>query len=165
MLTELAESAEIRLAARADGEGLLLDGEDITENLMLPEVDDIVPRVSAVSGVRRALVAQQRAIACRDAIVMSGRDIGTVVLPNASVKVFLTASVEVRAARRHAEMQQRQEASSYEQTLEGLRRRDRIDSKRDDSPLRRAADAVMICSDHMAIEEVVLKLLALVQQC
>ena len=164
-LTELTESADIRLAAHADGDRLLLDGADITDNLRLSEVDGIVSQVSAVSGVRRALVAQQRAIACRGAIVMSGRDIGTVVLPNASVKVFLTASAEVRAARRHAEMRQEQEASDYKQVLDGLRRRDRIDSMRDDSPLRQADDAVMICSDDITLEEVVLKILGLAQQC
>ena len=164
-LTELAESADIRLEADANGDRLLLEGEDITDNLRLPEVDRIVSQISEVSGVRRALVAQQRAIACQGAIVMSGRDIGTVVLPNAGVKVFLTASAEARAARRGAEMKQGQGKPNYAETLAGLLRRDRIDRKRDDSPLRRAEDAVMICTDHMTVEEVTLKILAMARQC
>ncbi len=164
-LTELAESADIRLEADANGDRLLLEGEDITDNLRLPEVDQIVSQISEVSGVRRALVAQQRAIACQGAIVMSGRDIGTVVLPNAGVKVFLTASAEVRAARRSADMKQGQGKPNYTETLAGLLRRDRIDSKRDDSPLRRAEDAVMICTDQMTINEVTLKILAMARQC
>ncbi|CAI8033987.1 Cytidylate kinase [Geodia barretti] len=147
------------LAACAD------NGDDITPRLRLAEVDASVSAVSAVSGVRTALVAQQRAIASDGSIVMCGRDIGTVVLPDASVKVFLTASAEVRAARRAAEMQQRQETFDTRQVLAALQRRDKIDRERDDSPLRPAADALVICSDHLTIEEVVCQILAEVSQC
>ena len=139
-----------------------MDGTDITDRLRLPEVDSNVSAVSAVSGVRRALVAQQRVIAADGPIVMCGRDIGTVVLPEADVKVFLTASAEVRAERRAAEMQGRH---NFGQVLDELRRRDRIDSERDDSPLSPAEDATLICSDHMTVEEVVLEILSKVRQC
>ncbi len=152
----------MRVVALSGEDRLLLNGDDITDRLKLSAVDANVSAVSAVSGVRRALVAQQRAIAADGPIVMCGRDIGTVVLPDACLKVFLTASAEVRAARRAAEMPQRLD---YGQVLDGLRRRDRIDSERDDSPLRPADDATVICSDRMSVEEVVLEILSKVRRC
>ena len=164
-LSALASRADMGLVAVAGDDRLLLDGEDITDSLRLPEVDANVSAVSAISGVRRALVAQQRAIAAGGAIVMCGRDIGTVVLPDASVKVFLTASAEVRAARRVEDMRQGQERVDYDKVLDALRRRDEIDSARDDSPLRPAADATIIHSDNMTIEEVVTEILSKVRHC
>ena len=164
-LSSLAAGAEMRLAILCGEDRLLLNGEDITDSLRLPEVDANVSAVSSISGVRRALVAQQRAIAAGGAIVMCGRDIGTVVLPDASVKVYLTASAEVRATRRAAETNQGQEPADYDNVLNALRRRDKIDSARDDSPLRPAAAATIICSDHLTIEEVVTEILLKVRQC
>ena len=163
-LSALASGAELRLLAAADEDRLFLDGEDITDRLRLPEVDARVSAVSAVSGVRKALVEQQRTIAAFGSIVMCGRDIGTVVLPDATVKVFLTASPEVRAARRAAEL----DAAGHtglERTLEDLLMRDRIDSERDDSPLRPADDALVICSDDMSIDDVVSEIVSMVPQC
>ena len=161
-LSSLACRSDIWLVTQSDEDRLLLDGTDITDRLRLPEVDSNVSTVSAVSGVRRALVAQQRVIAADGPIVMCGRDIGTVVLPEADVKVFLTASAEVRAERRAAEMQGRH---NLRKVLDELRRRDRIDSERNDSPLAPAEDATIICSDHMTVEEVVLEILSKVRQC
>ena len=159
-LSSMAACADMRLIAMPGGEDrLIFDGEDITDLLRLPEIDSNVSAVSAVSGVRRALVAQQRAIAADGPIVMCGRDIGTVVLPDAPLKVFLTASPEVRAARRTAEMKLR-DVSAREEVLADLRRRDKIDSERDDSPLRPADDALVIHSDLMTIDEVVLAILS-----
>ena len=164
-LSSLAAYADMRLVAHSNGDRLLLNGNDVTDSLRLAQVDANVSAVSAVSGVRTALVAQQRAIASDGSIVMCGRDIGTVVIPDAGVKVFLTASAEVRAARRAAEMQQRQETFDTRQVLAALQRRDKIDSERDDSPLRPADDALVICSDHLTIEEVVCQILSEVPQC
>ena len=164
-LSRLAASAEMRLATVSGYDRFLLNGEDVTDRLRLPAVDAIVSEVSAVSGVRRALVAQQRAIAANGPIVMCGRDIGTVVLPDAVIKIFLTASAEVRAQRRVAEMQKSGQPCEYRQVLAALRRRDRIDSERDDSPLRPAADASVICTDKMNVEEVVLEILSKVCRC
>ena len=161
-LSSLAACTLIDLVTCSGEDRLLLDGDDITDRLRLPEVDSKVSAVSAVTGVRRALVAQQRAIAADGQIVMCGRDIGTVVLPEARPKVFLTASVEVRARRRASEMSH---CADYGQVLDDLRRRDRIDSERDDSPLRPAMDATIICSDDMTIEEVVAEILAKVRRC
>ena len=164
-LSSLATSAKIQLISTPDEYKLLLDGEDITDFLRLPEVDANVSAVSAVSGVRRALVEQQRVVADDGPIVMCGRDIGTVVLPNACVKVFLTASPEVRAARRAADMAAQPEHDGEPQALAQLQRRDKIDSEREDSPLRPADDAFIICSDGMTIEEVAREILLKVRQC
>ena len=164
-LSSLAARSKIRLVSQHEGDRLLLDGDDITDRLRLPEVDAKVSIVSAMSGVRRALVAQQRDIAAEGPVVMCGRDIGTVVLPDACVKVFLTASAEVRAARRVTEMRQRREPCDYDEMLATLRQRDKMDSQRDDSPLRPAEDAIVICSDNLTVEEVVLEILSKVRQC
>jgi cytidylate kinase len=123
---------------------LFADGVDITPMLRTPEVDRMVSLVSSYAGVRRALVAQQRRIASMRSVVMVGRDIGTVVLPDAEAKVFLTASVEERAARRHAERKVAGINETYEDTLADVRRRDLLDSERPISPLRPAADALVI---------------------
>lgn len=161
-LTSLADCSEIRLVSVCEDDRLLLDGDDITDRIRLAEVDAAVSAVSAVSGVRRALVSQQRAIAADGPIVMSGRDIGTVVLPDACVKVFLTATVEVRARRRAAEEAGR---ADYKKIMDDLARRDGIDSERKDSPLRPAEDAITIATDNMTIEEVVNEILSKVQRC
>ncbi len=159
-LTSVAACSEIRLVTVREEDRLLLDGDDITDHLRHREVDMVVSVVSAVSGVRRALVAQQRAIAEDGPIVMCGRDIGTIVLPDACVKVFLTAAVEVRARRRTAE---KAGNADYEKIMDELMRRDRIDSEREDSPLRPAKDAITIPTDNMTIEEVVQVILSKVQ--
>ena len=160
-LAALAAASDIRLEAVPDGDRLLLDGEDVSGHLRLAEVDSVVAAVSAVGGVRKALVRQQRAIAVAGAVVMAGRDIGSVVLQDAALKVFLTASVETRAARRHA--QQGGAPSDHHNVLCALRRRDKIDSERAESPLRPADDAVRICSDRMTLDDVVAKILSLLE--
>lgn len=162
-LTALAAASDIRLEAAPGGDRLLLDGADISGQLRSAAVDSVVAAVSAVGGVRQALVAQQRAIAAAGAVVMAGRDIGSVVLTDAALKVFLTASVETRAARRHAQQGEAQEPPDYQNVLCALRRRDKIDSERAESPLRPADDAVRICSDRMTLDDVVAKILSLVE--
>ena len=159
-LAELATSLEMRLVPGEAGDRLLVDGEDVTDFLREPEVDRGVSQVSAVSGVRRALVEQQRAIASEGSIVMLGRDIGTVVLPDADVKVFLKASVEVRARRRYSELQEKGSDISYDQVASDLERRDRIDSERADSPLRPADDAIQIDTDSLSVEDIAERILA-----
>ena len=133
---------------------ILIDGVDKTWDIRTPEVDANVSEVSAYPGVRRALTAQQRKIGQRGKVVMVGRDIGTVVMPDARLKVFLDASVEERARRRHLERVSRGEASNQDQVLSLLRKRDEIDSNRDVAPLCAAADAVVINSDNLDAEQV-----------
>ena len=159
-LAGLATSLEMRLVPGEAGDRLLVDGEDVTDFLREPEVDRGVSQVSAVSGVRRALVEQQRAIASEGSIVMLGRDIGTVVLPDADVKVFLKASVEVRARRRYSELQEKGLDISYDQVASDLERRDRIDSERAASPLRPADDAIQIDTDSLSVEDIAERILA-----
>jgi cytidylate kinase len=157
-VTRLAETAQIdvRPASREDGRAcdVLLDGLDITWETRRPEVDANVSQVSAYRGVRQALAAQQRRIGLRGRVVMVGRDIGTVVLPEADLKIYLDASVEERARRRHQEILARGDEADYEQILAGVQRRDEIDSNRAFSPLRAAGDAVLLDSDQLDAEQV-----------
>ncbi len=162
-LSALAHSLEMRLIPGNGGDRLVVNGEDLTDYLRSPEVERGVSLVSRIPGVRAAMVVRQRAMAEEGPIVMVGRDIGTVVLPDAPVKVFLNASVEVRARRRYEEMQQAGSTIAYERVLEDLVRRDKIDSERTDSPLRPAKDAVQLMTDDMEIEEVAQKILALIK--
>lgn len=138
-----------------------VDGCDVTWEIRQPEVDAQVSPVSAYAGVRRALTAQQRAIGLRGAVVMVGRDIGTVVLPEAELKIYLDASPEERAHRRQAEMRARGHPADYEEVLAIIRKRDRIDSGRAVAPLRPAKDAVYVQNDHMTVEEEVAHILGL----
>jgi len=139
----------------ADGRptDVLLNGEDCTWDIRTHPVDQNVSVVSAYPGVRAALIEQQRRIGTRGGVVMVGRDIGTVVLPEADLKIYLDASVEERARRRHVELQARGVDTSYEDVEKNLRKRDRIDANRDVAPLRAADDAVILISDgHTAAE-------------
>ncbi len=135
---------------------VLLDGEDVTWALRSPEVEGNVSRVSMYAGVRRAMSARQREIGLRGKVVMVGRDIGTVVLPEADLKIYLDASVEERARRRWREAEARGEAvGSYAEVLRAMRERDRIDSTREVAPLKAAGDAVIMDSTSMSEAQVV----------
>jgi cytidylate kinase len=157
-LTTLAETCQIdvRPASKADGRAcdVLLDGVDITWETRRPDVEANVSPVSAYRGVRQALAAQQRRIGLRGQVVMVGRDIGTVVLPEADVKIYLDASAEERARRRTQEILQRGGQAEYEHILANVRNRDQIDSTRAFSPLRAAEDALIIDSDKLNADEV-----------
>ena len=160
-LTACAIASELSLGDAPEGTRVLLDGEDVTDELRGPEVEGAVSRVAAVAGVRHVLVEKQQAVAAEGAIVMVGRDIGTVVLADADVKAYLQASVEERAKRRHAERLGTNKETSLEAVEEALRSRDHIDSSREASPLRPAEDAVVIDTDSLTIEQVVEKVLNL----
>lgn len=135
---------------------VLLDGEDVTWAIRTPDVDRNVSQVSAYREVRTAMTEQQRRIGLRGKVVMVGRDIGTVVFPDAELKVYLDASVEERARRRYEEIKRRgQVGSSYEEILEAMKRRDTYDSSRAIAPLRPAEDAVIVNTDGLDICEVV----------
>ena len=157
-ITRLAEDINIDVLPVTDTSDraydVLVDGVEVTWEIRRPEVEAKVSVVSAYPGVRRALSAQQRRIGLRGRIVMVGRDIGTVVLPEADLKVYLDASVEERAHRRYTELQERGEPVPLSSILESIRMRDRIDSTREIAPLRPANDAVIIDTDHLQIDEV-----------
>jgi cytidylate kinase len=169
LVTKLAENIDIdvRPPSMQDGRryDVLVNGEDVTWQIRCPEVDANVSQVSAYPGVRKAMTAQQRRIGQRGQVVMVGRDIGTVVLPEADLKIYLDASVEERARRRYLEMQQRGEKISYQSILSSMRRRDQIDSTREVAPLRPANDAVILNSDGITAEEVLERVKALLTDC
>ena len=145
-----------------DGSGVVVDGRELTQELRQAEVDRAVSLVSQVPAVRDALVEQQRRIADEGRIVMVGRDIGTVVLPDADLKIYLTASVGERARRRHMELRQKRAPVPYQQVLEDLVARDELDTGRSHSPLRPADDAVRLITDGMGPGEVMERVMGLV---
>ena len=153
-LTELTQRSRMELVEGPSGNRLVVDGRDVTGELRARKVDSNVARVSTVRGVRIALVEQQREVAEQGPIVMVGRDIGTVVLPDAKVKVYLNASVEVRAQRRVRDMNASGRRASYDRVLEEMQMRDSIDSERHESPLRPAEEALIIDTDDMSIDEI-----------
>lgn len=137
----------LRIEMRYGDDGLqhmLLNGEDVTTQIRLPEISMYASAVSAHPEVRAYLLEMQRELARNNSVVMDGRDIGTVVLPEAQVKIFLTASPETRAARRCRELEQRGTPEPFEQVLEDIRRRDYNDTHRAAAPLRQAEDAVYL---------------------
>lgn len=166
--TRLAEHThiDVRPSSVEDGRpnDILIDGEDKTWAIRTPAVDANVSVVSAYPGVRTALTQKQRLIGQRGNVVMVGRDIGTVVMPDAALKIFLDASVAERARRRYQERLDRGEPADYKQVLEIIQRRDQIDSTRDVAPLRSAEDAVVIDSDHLTADQVFDIIIALVHQ-
>ncbi len=140
------------------------DGRDITWALRLPEVEATVSAVSAHPSVRAALTEQQRRVGRQGRVVMVGRDIGTVVMPEAEFKVYLDASPEERARRRYAELQARGEPVSYEAVLAAVRERDHLDSTRETAPLTRAPDAIYVDTTHLSLDEVIAHLLNCIER-
>lgn len=160
-ISKIANEVQIDVlpSSRQDGRlaDVLLDGEDVTWAIRNPEVDSNVSQVSAYPEVRTALTRQQRRIGQRGQVVMVGRDIGTVVLPEAGLKIFLDASVEERARRRFEETRQRGESRTYDDILQAMKRRDLLDSSRAIAPLCPAEDAVIINTDNIPVTEVILR--------
>ncbi len=157
-VTDLAQRLRIdikqSLNTTANGYRVYVDDYDITEEIRKPDVDAKVSIVSAYPGVREALSIKQRKIGLRGKIVMVGRDIGTVVLPEADVKFFLDASLSERARRRYIESQRRGDINSEQEILESMVQRDRIDSTREIAPLKPAKDAIIVNTDALSIEQV-----------
>ncbi len=153
-LTVLAGETRIDLPAQNGAQRVLLDGEDVTAAIRTPEVSQAASKVAVIEGVRHVLVAEQRRAGASGGVVMEGRDIGSVVFPDAELKIFLTASDEVRARRRWREHQQKGDAIDLARTLEEIRERDRRDAGREHSPLVRAEGAVLVDSTAMEPEEV-----------
>lgn len=165
-VTALAEQLRIDVVLPTVDDGrqytVLADGQDITWEIRLPQVDRGVSPVSAYPGVRLALTAQQRRIGLRGRIVMVGRDIGTVVLPDADLKIYLDATMEERADRRYREVVARDGLAVFDEVLASVRRRDEIDSGRECAPLRAAEDAVRIDTTALGVDQVLERVLALV---
>jgi cytidylate kinase len=157
-ITALAECLQIDVVKPTQDDGrqytVLAGGRDVTWEIRQPEVNAGVSPVSAYPGVRAALSAQQRRVAQKGQIVMVGRDIGTVVLPDADLKIYLDASVEARASRRYDENVARGKPEAYEDVLASLQNRDRIDSSRKVAPLRAADDAIVVDTTRLNIDQV-----------
>jgi cytidylate kinase len=159
---ELTTATEFDFVPSKEGVlSVFIDGEDVSSKLLRPEIEALVALIAKVAEVRQAMVAEQRKLAQRVKVVMAGRDIGTVVLPWAGLKIFLTASTEERARRRHRELLRRGEDSSLEMVLDDLKKRDEMDINRTISPLRPAEDAVIINTEDLSLEQVVDKICTL----
>ena len=158
-ISRLAEQLNIEVLPPTIADGrqntIWVNGDDVTLELRHAHIDANVSVVSSYPRVRVAMVRQQRAIGAHGRVVMIGRDIGTVVLPQAPLKIYLTASAECRAQRRHAENLARGDATSYAEILRLMQRRDRIDSERATSPLRAANDAHVVDTEQMTIAQAV----------
>ena len=165
-VAELCPRLELAFVSQADGTPrLLLDGVNRDDDIRTPEIASGASQVSAYSGVRRALLGIQRELGREGGVVLEGRDIGTVVFPDAEVKLFLTASAEERARRRVRDLESRGIAVDYDELLAQIRARDEADSTRAIAPLRPAEDAVILDSTSLDMEAVVRHVLELVESC
>lgn len=153
-LAQMAGETHIDLRSEGGAQNILLDGEDVSAAIRSPEVAQASSKIAVIPGVRRVLVAEQRRAGQLGGVVMEGRDIGTIVFPDADLKIYLTASVEVRAQRRWREHQHKGDTVDLERTIEEVRERDRRDVEREHSPLKRAPDAVLVDSTAMEADEV-----------
>lgn len=146
---------DVKLKYRRKAQCVILCGEDVSDKIRTPEISMGASAVSAIPEVREFLFDLQRSIAAENDIIMDGRDIGTVVLPNADVKIFLTASAEERANRRFKELQEKGDPSTYEEVLADINQRDYNDTHREIAPLKKADDAVEVDSTSLTLEETV----------
>ena len=164
VVAELVAGANIQFAAGDSGPRVLLDGDDVTAAIRSPEVSLAASKVSRYPTVRQKMISLQRSLARGRGVVMEGRDIGTVVFPEASLKVFLTAASEERARRRLEDDQQRGQVVSLEQTIAAIEQRDQLDRERKISPLVPAPDAVEVDSTNLSADQVVERILALARE-
>ena len=151
------------LTAGNEMQRVFLNDEDVTDSIRSEEVTQNVSLVSSFAKVREEIVARQKSIARSGGVVMDGRDIGTVVLPDAEVKIFMTATAEERALRRYKENIAKGMTTSLEELTEDMKRRDHLDSTRSVSPLKKAEDAIVLDSTHLEIDEVVKQILGIIE--
>lgn len=163
-LSDFLEKLEIRLVPSQDGQRTFLNGEDVSDEIRSAEVTRNVSMVSSLGTVRSALVRQQRAMGESGGIVMDGRDIGTVVFPDAHLKIFLVASAEERARRRAKELESKGEMVFLDEIKRQIELRDKFDSEREIDPLRKADDAILLDTSNMTIEEQTAKIVALARE-
>ncbi|MCB0643310.1 MAG: (d)CMP kinase, partial [Phaeodactylibacter sp.] len=157
------DSLQIHFEATAAGNQTYLNGENVEEEIRKMYVSEAVSPVAALSAVRRDMVRQQQEMGNSKGVVLDGRDIGTVVFPDAELKIFLTADPMIRAQRRYDELKAKGQEPDFEAVLQNLQERDHIDSTRADSPLKKAEDAIEIDNSHLSQEQQLQKALDLVQ--
>ncbi len=141
---------------------VFMNGEDVSEEIRLPEISMAASAVSAIPAVRRFLLDTQRSVAAENNVIMDGRDIGTVILPNAQVKIFITAKPEIRAKRRYDELVAKNTPTTFEEVLSDLMKRDYNDSHRAEAPLKQAEDAVLLDTSELDFEQTVEKVTEIV---
>lgn len=163
-LTQIASDIEINMKNIDGVYKVYLNGRDVSEEIRLPQVGAAASPVSAVAGVRVNLVEQQQRLAKSGKVIMDGRDIGTVVLPNADLKIFLTASIDERAKRRFLELKTKGVDCDFEQVKQDIIERDYRDSHRETSPLKQAADAILLNTDNLNVDQVLQKIMELVEK-
>lgn len=164
-VARLIDEVNVKIEYPGDGlQHMILNGKDITNEIRTPEISSYASQVSAHKCVRDYLLETQRELARTHDVVMDGRDIGTVVLPDAQVKIFLTASPEVRAKRRHLELMEKGLKDTYEKVLADMKQRDLQDSTRAIAPLKQAEDAVLLDTSHMTLEESVSAMKAIIEE-
>ena len=163
-LTRLAYETSIIPISSKTGDRLIIDEEDVTDQLRLPEVESVVSIIAKIGPLRVALVEKQRHLAIKGKIVMVGRDIATVVLPDAILKIFLTASIENRVERRRKEIISSGRDITYNKVLLDLRKRDQIDTERLHSPLKYAEDSIEINTDQLTIHSTINKIVSLLKK-
>lgn len=163
-IEKACDDIEISIVYEDGQQKVLLNGEDVTGRIRDEKVGNTASVTSTYGCVREKLVALQRQLASRADVIMDGRDIGTCVLPEAQVKVYLTASVEVRAKRRYQELEKKGEACRLEEIEQDIRERDERDMHRKISPLRQAEDAILVDSSDMTIDQVVERIVALCEE-
>mgnify|MGYP000922988142 CR=1 FL=1 len=163
-IAEALENIHIDFIPNTEKTQILLNGEDVSDAIRTMEISDQVSEVSAVKAVRVAMVHQQQQLGKKRNIVMDGRDIGTTVFPKADLKIFMTASPQIRAERRYAELTAKGEEVTMEEVRDNLAHRDHIDSTRTESPLRQAEDAVVLDNSDLNQEEQLLYVENLIKQ-
>lgn len=163
-LTQATQAMQLAMNETASGQQVVVNGHDVTEAIRSPEVTGLIYKLDQNSAVRRQLVALQRDFGERKATVAEGRDIGTVVFPQAHCKIYMDASPEVRAQRRVQQMQEKGQAADFDVILREIETRDRQAMERKDSPLRKADDAVLLDTSDMNFEEVVNAIITLAKE-
>ena len=160
----LLDDANIQIDFQPDGQHMILNGKDITQEIRTPEIASVASQAAAQPSVREFLLDMQRDLAKTHNIIMDGRDIGTVVLPDASVKIYLTATPEARAMRRYQEYLEQGQKASYEEVLADQKKRDYDDSHRKIAPLKQAKDAVLVDTTEMGLQESIDYCVALIRE-
>lgn len=163
-LAHLAHRTDIRLEKLGDEDRVLLDDEDVSQEVRNQKVSNYVSLVAKVAAVRKQLVNLQRRMARNRGVIMDGRDIGTVVLPDADLKIFLTASVEERARRRYEELQEEDKNIGFDELKREILRRDKLDQEREVAPLKKAKDAIELDSTDLTVKEVVRQVIEFCQE-
>lgn len=163
-IKEVLENIDIEIKREGSNQLIFLNGKDVTRDIRTTEVDKVVAKFAAIKEVREKITPIQRKMAENNDIIMEGRDIGTVVFPNADVKVFLDCSVEERAMRRYRQNIEKGIQTTYEEVLEGIKERHRLETEREIAPLIQAPDAVYVDSTGMSVEEEVQAVIKIIEE-